>query len=152
MRVLVQRVSRGAVRVGRRETGRIGQGLLLLVGFGREDEGESGDNVRRMAEKIVHLRLFEDETGRMNRSVLEVGGGILAVPQFTLYADVSRGRRPSFTDAAAPEKAGAFFDEFTDQLRAQGVFTATGEFGAHMDVELVNQGPVTLLLRSEPTR
>lgn len=151
MRVLVQRVSRGEVRVRDAEpsgervrlAGRIGPGYVLLVGFSHDD-GEP--EVRWMAEKVLGLRLFGDDEGKMNRSLGDVGGGLLVVSQFTLYGDAARGRRPSFIDAARPEVAIPLYERFVALLRASGLHVATGEFGASMEVELVNDGPVTLWL------
>ena len=143
MRVLLQRVSRAEVRVDGRVTGRIGRGFLLLVGLTHAD-GE--EQVAWMAEKVVSLRLFGDDEGKMNRGLGEVGGGLLVVSQFTLYGDARKGRRPSFIDAARPEHAIPLYERFLELLRATGVPVETGEFGAMMDVELVNDGPVTLWL------
>jgi D-tyrosyl-tRNA(Tyr) deacylase len=146
MRAVVQRVSRAEVRVEGRLVGGIGRGLLVLVGVAREDTSEAG---KVLAEKIAHLRIFDDEQGRMNRSLLEAGGAVLCVSQFTLYGDCRKGRRPSYDRAAPPEAARALYDSFVESLRALGVQVETGEFRAMMDVELVNDGPVTLLLDSE---
>jgi D-tyrosyl-tRNA(Tyr) deacylase len=143
MRVLVQRVSRAEVRVGERVTGRVGRGLVLLVGFTHTD-GE--DQVRWMTEKVTGIRVFPDESDKMNRSISEVQGSLLVVSQFTLYGDAVKGRRPSFVDAARPEVAIPLYERFIALLRESGVTTETGEFGASMDVELVNEGPVTLWL------
>ena len=143
MRVLVQRVSRAEVRIGDRVSGRIGLGFLLLVGFSHTD-GEA--QLTWMADKVVGLRLFADDEDKMNRSVAEVGGSLLVVSQFTLYGDAVKGRRPSFIDAARPEAAIPLYERFVALLRERGVPTETGEFGAMMDVELVNDGPVTLWL------
>ena len=144
MRVVLQRVSRAEVRVAGRVTGRIGPGFLLLVGLRREDDEET---LRWMAEKILSLRLFPDEAGKMNRGLDDVDGGLLVVSQFTLYGDTRKGRRPSFIDAAPPEVAIPLYERFVALLRerAPGV-VETGEFGAMMDVDLVNDGPVTLIL------
>lgn len=143
MRVLLQRVSRAEVRVGQRVTGHIGRGYLLLVGFTHAD---GDDALRWMAEKVVGLRLFADADDKMNLALGDVGGALLVVSQFTLYGDAEKGRRPSFLDAARPEAAIALYDRFISLLRERGVEVATGEFGAMMDVELVNDGPVTLWL------
>ncbi|MDH5589502.1 MAG: D-aminoacyl-tRNA deacylase [Gemmatimonadota bacterium] len=150
MRVVLQRVSTARVVVEGRTAGEIGAGHLLLVGF-RDDDGP--DELRWMADKILGLRVFPDEEGKMNRSVEDVGGDLLVVSQFTLYGDVRKGRRPSFVDAAPPERAVPLYESFVGMLResAPGA-VETGEFGAVMDVELVNQGPVTLLLEREPVR
>ncbi|MGH7504609.1 MAG: D-aminoacyl-tRNA deacylase [Longimicrobiales bacterium] len=144
MRVVLQRVSRAEVRVGGRVTGRIGRGFLLLVGLHREDDDGA---LRWMADKVVSLRLFADDDGKMNRGLEDVGGGLLVVSQFTLYGDTRKGRRPSFIEAAAPDIAIPLYGRFVELLRecAPGA-VETGEFGAMMDVELVNDGPVTLLL------
>ena len=143
MRVLLQRVSRAEVRVGERVVGRIGVGFLLLVGFTHSD-GE--DQLGWMAEKVAGLRVFPDDDDKMNRSIAEANGGVLVVSQFTLYGDAVKGRRPSFVDAARPEAASPLFDRFVSLLRARGLSVETGEFGASMAVELVNDGPVTLWL------
>ncbi len=126
--------------------GAIGPGLLVLLGIGHED---SSDEARFLADKIVHLRIFSDAKGKFNLSALEVGGGVLVVSQFTLFADTRRGRRPSFTSAASPENAAPLVERFMDEIRAAGLVVAGGRFGAHMEVELVNDGPVTILLDSE---
>ena len=144
MRVVVQRVSRAEVRIGDRVTGSIGLGFLLLVGFKSDD---NVDVLAWMADKIVGLRLFSDAEEKMNLSLDEVGGGLLVVSQFTLYGDARKGRRPSFIDAAPPPIAIPLYERFVELLRARTTGTVqTGEFGAMMDVELVNAGPVTLLL------
>jgi D-tyrosyl-tRNA(Tyr) deacylase len=146
MRAVVQRVSRAEVRVEGRTVGAIGRGLLVLVGIARDDTPEAG---KVLAEKTANLRIFDDEQGRMNRSLLEAGGGVLCVSQFTLYGDCRKGRRPSYDRAASPEAARALYESFVESLRALGVQVETGEFRAMMDVELVNDGPVTLLLDTE---
>jgi len=143
MRVVIQRVREARVTVDGEVVGQIGPGLLLLVGIGRGDTEEA---LRWVAEKIINLRIFEDEDGRMNLSLREVGGEILAVSQFTLYGDVRKGRRPNFTGAAPPEEAEPLFNRFVQLLRESGAKVETGRFRAHMLVELVNDGPVTLLL------
>lgn len=143
MRVLVQRVARAEVRVDERVLGRIGRGFLLLVGFTHSD---GDDQVVWMADKIVGLRLFPDDDDKMNRSIGDVGGSLLVVSQFTLYGDAVKGRRPSFIDAARPEHAIPLYEKFVATLRSRGVPTETGEFGAAMQVDLVNDGPVTLWL------
>ncbi|MEJ2311911.1 MAG: D-aminoacyl-tRNA deacylase [Gemmatimonadales bacterium] len=143
MRIVAQRVSRASVRVSGETIGSIGAGLLALVAFGAED----GDaELAWMARKLVGLRVFRDDARKMNRSVREVGGSLLVVSQFTLYGDTSRGMRPSFTEAASPERAEELYELFLDALRAQGVPVQSGRFAAMMDVELVNDGPVTLIL------
>ena len=143
MRVLLQRVSRAEVRVDGRVTGRIEAGLLLLVGITHSDGSEQ---LAWMADKVVGLRVFGDAEGKMNLSVADVGGAVLVVSQFTLYGDSAKGRRPSFIDAARPEQAMPLYEQFITSLRDRGLTVATGEFGAMMDVELVNDGPVTLWL------
>ncbi|MFW6193023.1 MAG: D-aminoacyl-tRNA deacylase [Gemmatimonadota bacterium] len=143
MRTVVQRVSRAAVRADGETVGSIGEGLLVLAGFG-PDDGE--EELAWMAEKLAGLRVFPDEDGRMDRGLEEVGGSLLVVPQFTLYGDVSRGRRPSFTAAAGPEKAERLHERFLELCRGTGIPVESGEFGAMMDVELVNDGPVTLVV------
>ena len=143
MRVLLQRVSRAEVRVGDRVTGRIARGFLLLVGVTHTD-GE--EQLAWMAEKVAGLRLFGDAEGKMNLALADVSGAVLVVSQFTLYGDAQKGRRPSFIDAARPEVAEPLYEKFVALLRAQGLAVETGEFGAMMDVELVNDGPVTLWL------
>jgi D-tyrosyl-tRNA(Tyr) deacylase len=148
MRAVVQRVTRAEVRVDGRVVGLIGHGLLVLVGIGKQDTAESG---KALAEKVVNLRVFDDEQGRMNRSVLETGGAVLCVSQFTLYGDCRKGRRPSYDRAASPEAARSLYESFLASLRDLGVSVETGEFQAMMDVELVNDGPVTLLLDTEKT-
>jgi D-tyrosyl-tRNA(Tyr) deacylase len=148
MRIVLQRVNRAAVHVDGRPVGAIERGLLLLVGIGAEDEADGGAALEPMARKVLGLRIFADAEHRMNRSVEEVGGALLAVSQFTLHADCRKGRRPSFTDAAPPEVARALFDRFVGLLRAGGLTVETGEFGAMMDVSLVNAGPVTIWLDS----
>jgi len=145
VRVVVQRVSRARVRVGGETVGEIGSGLLLLVGVGRGDDER---DAAWMAEKVSGLRIFENEPGKMNLSVVEVGGGILSVSQFTLYGDCRKGRRPSFVDAAPPDAARELYETFNDLLRAKGLKVETGVFGAMMEVELVNDGPVTLIVDS----
>ena len=143
MRILLQRVSRAEVRVDGRAIGRVGRGYLLLVGVTHSD---SDAQAEWMADKIAGLRLFGDAEGKMNLSLGDVGGAVLAVSQFTLYGDAVKGRRPSFVDAARPEHARPLYERFVDLLRARGLTVETGEFGAMMEVELVNDGPVTLWL------
>ncbi len=147
MRVLVQRVREASVKVEGRVTGAIGPGLLALVGIGLGDGEPEFD---WMVQKLAGLRIFEDAEGKMNLSVEEVGGAVLAVSQFTLYADCRKGRRPSFTDAAPPEAGRAGFEAFVTRLRARGLPVGTGVFQAHMQVALVNDGPVTIMLESPP--
>ncbi|CAN5699319.1 MAG: D-aminoacyl-tRNA deacylase [Gemmatimonadota bacterium] len=143
MRVVLQRVSRARVSVEDRLTGEIGRGLLLLVGLTGSDSEET---LRWMAEKVVGLRIFPDEEGKMNRSLEEAEGALLVVSQFTLYGDARKGRRPSFVEAAPPEVAIPLYERFLELLRETGRPVAAGEFGAMMQVELVNDGPVTLIL------
>ncbi len=150
MRAVVQRVERAEVRVEDRVVGRIGRGLLVLVGIAANDTRQLAE---ALAEKIVHLRIFDDPARRMNRSLLETGGSVLAVSQFTLYGDCRKGRRPSFDRAAPPEVARSLYEAFVESLRAllrgTDAKVETGQFQAMMEVESVNDGPVTLLLDSE---
>lgn len=141
MRIVLQRVTQGRVLVDGGTVSEIGPGLVILLGIG-QDDGE--DQARYLAGKIANLRIFEDDAGKMNRSVLDVGGGAIVISQFTLYADTRKGRRPSFTDAAPPEVASPLVQRFADLLEEQGVPTQTGVFGAHMLVDLSNDGPVTI--------
>ncbi|OGU35340.1 MAG: D-tyrosyl-tRNA(Tyr) deacylase [Gemmatimonadetes bacterium RIFCSPLOWO2_12_FULL_68_9] len=143
MRAVVQRVSRASVTVEGRVTGSIGRGLLVLVGFAPDDVP---DRVEWMADKVAGLRVFADHEGKMNRDLAAVGGAVLVVSQFTLYGDASKGRRPSFIGAASPDVAIPLYEAFIAALRGRGIPVETGEFGAMMDVELVNDGPVTLIL------
>ena len=145
MRCVVQRVSRASVAVDGEVIGEIGQGLMVLIGVHQDDTAQ---DVRYMAEKIPHLRIFEDDQGKMNRSVLDIGGGLLAVSQFTLYGDARKGRRPDFITAAKPEHANALYEQLVDAWRQTGLTVATGRFRAEMAVELINDGPVTILLDS----
>ena len=145
MRAVIQRVSEARVTVGAEIVGQIGAGLCILLGVGKEDK-ES--NAAMLADKIKNLRIFEDDQGKMNRSVTDVGGELLVVSQFTLYGDCRKGNRPSFSDAAPPADAERLYRYFTQCLRDSGLGVATGEFQAHMKVELTNDGPVTILLDS----
>ena len=145
MRAVVQRVSRAQVAVNGEITGEIGLGLLVLLGVGRDDT--EADAIY-LSEKIAGLRILEDDQGKMNRSVQDAGGSVLAVSQFTLYGDVRRGNRPSFDAAAPPEKARQLYEFFVEQIRAAGLRCETGRFQERMKVELVNEGPVTILLDS----
>lgn len=145
MRVCVQRVRQASVTVQRELVGEIGRGMLVLVGIGQQDGREQ---VEQMVEKLVGLRIFEDDQGKMNRSLSEVHGEMLVVSQFTLWGDCRKGRRPSFTSAAPPELAEPLYELFVEQVAGQGIRVATGQFAAQMDVALVNDGPVTLLLES----
>ena len=146
MRALLQRVSHASVTVDKQVVGQIAQGLLILLGVGHGD-GEA--QIRTMTEKIVHLRIFEDDAGKMNRSLLDIGGQALVVSQFTLYADARKGRRPGYTDAAPPALAEPLVERFKDAITSYGVKVAGGVFGAYMQVELLNDGPVTIWLDSE---
>ena len=146
MRAVVQRVTRARVTVDARVAGEISNGMVVLLGVGRQDTAESA---AYLAEKIANLRIFPDEAGKMNRSLVETGGSALVVSQFTLYGDTRGGRRPSYTQAAPPEEANRLYEEFVRALCAYGIRVETGVFQAHMEVELVNDGPVTLLLDSE---
>jgi D-aminoacyl-tRNA deacylase len=146
MRAVVQRVSRASATVDGRTTGEIGPGLMVLVAVGKEDTVATAS---AMAEKVANLRIFGDEAGKMNRSLLDTGGAALAISQFTLYGDARGQRRPSFIQAAPPELGKALYEEFVRAFRALGVRVETGVFQAHMSVELVNDGPVTILLDSD---
>ena len=146
MRAVLQRLTRARVLVDGNVSGEIGPGLVVLIAVGRDDVAMTAAS---MAEKIVNLRIFSDEQGKMNRSVLDIGGGILAVSQFTLYGDARGQRRPSFIQAASPELGKTLYQEFVVALRAQGVRVETGVFQAHMSLELANDGPVTILLDSD---
>lgn len=143
MRILLQRVSRARVMVDGETIAQIGPGLVLLVGVAPHDQQ---DQARYLADKIAHLRIFEDQDGKMNRSILDVGGEAIVVSQFTLFADTRKGRRPSFTDAAKPQIAEPLVEQFAAFLTELGVPTQNGEFGAHMLVEIANDGPVTIIL------
>jgi D-tyrosyl-tRNA(Tyr) deacylase len=145
MRAVIQRVSRAKVTIDESACGEIGQGLLVLLGVGHED---SEADATYLADKIAGLRIFEDEDGKMNRNVQEVGGSVLAVSQFTLYGDVRRGKRPSFDAAAPSEPARRLYELFVERIRAAGLRCETGRFQEMMRVELVNEGPVTILLDS----
>ncbi len=143
MRTLIQRVSKASVTVDGKVISQIGNGLLILLGVGH---GDGEEQARFLAEKVANLRIFEDEQGQMNLSVLDVKGEAIVVSQFTLYADARKGRRPSFTDAALPEVAEPLVNRFVELLKNHGVPTQTGKFGEHMDVEIHNNGPVTIWL------
>jgi len=145
MRAVVQRVSRAQVTVNAEVVGKIGRGLLVLLGVAREDTEKDADY---LADKIGGLRIFEDENGKMNLDVGAIDGAVLVVSQFTLYGDVRRGKRPSFDDAAAPERARQLYEYFVERIRAAGLGCQTGRFQEMMQVELVNDGPVTILLDS----
>ena len=146
MKVVLQRTTQAAVTVNQEVTGSISHGYMLLVGITHEDTMKDVDYCAR---KVAEIRLFEDEEGKMNRSIHEVGGQILSVSQFTLYADTKKGRRPSFVNAARPDIAKPLWDAFNDALRANGLHVETGIFGADMDVALVNDGPVTIIIESK---
>ena len=145
MRVVIQRVSEASVTVDRQTVGAIGQGLMVLLGVAK---GDTSQEAKFLAEKTAGLRIFEDDAGKMNRSVEEIGGSLLVVSQFTLLGDCRKGRRPGFTGAAPPELADQLYEEFVAALRSRGVNVATGVFRADMQVALVNDGPVTMLLDS----
>jgi D-tyrosyl-tRNA(Tyr) deacylase len=145
VRAVVQRVSRGEVRVDGRATGAVGRGFVVLLGVARED---SEEDARAMADKVAALRVFEDAAGKMNLALAEIGGGVLVVSQFTLLGDARKGNRPSFVEAAPPERANALYERFCAALREKGLAVGTGVFRATMEVELVNDGPVTILLDS----
>lgn len=145
MRAVVQRVKEARVKIEGKTVGQIGPGLLVLLGVG---EGDSEKDAEFLAEKIVNLRIMNDPQGKMNLSVKDVGGKILVVSQFTLYGDTSKGRRPSFVKAAKPGKAKKLYKKFTQEIKASGLKVETGKFGALMQVELINDGPVTLILES----
>ena len=145
MRLVLQRVSSGKVSVDGNIIASIGHGLVILLGIA---PGDGETQARFLAEKVAHLRIFEDEAGKMNRSLLDSGGEAIVVSQFTLYADTRKGRRPSFTDAALPDTARPLVERFAALLREMGVPTQTGEFGAHMSVEIANDGPVTIILEA----
>lgn len=145
MRAVLQRVSRASVTVEGREVGSIGPGLLALLGVHKDD---TDADVEWMVQKVPHLRIFDDEAGKMNRSLVDCGGSLLVVSQFTLYGDAAKGRRPSFMDAMAPEPAATMIENLVAKLRATGLTVSTGQFRATMEVSLVNIGPVTLVLES----
>ena len=146
MRAVVQRVRASKVEVGHEVIGESGPGLLVLLGVSRSDEEKDADF---LSDKVVHLRIFEDDEGKMNRSLVETGGEIMVVSQFTLLGDCRKGRRPSFVKAAPPERAKELYEYFVNQLRLKGITVATGRFQAKMDVSLTNDGPVTLILESK---
>ncbi|MFQ7520092.1 D-aminoacyl-tRNA deacylase [uncultured Intestinibacter sp.] len=146
MRAVVQRVASSRVTVDERVTGEVKKGLLVLLGVTHDDTSKDVDY---MVDKVTNLRIFEDENDKMNLSLKDIGGEVMAVSQFTLYGDARKGRRPSFSDAARPDVANPLYEEFVEKLRAQGITVGTGVFGAHMMVELTNDGPVTILLESK---
>ena len=143
MRTVIQRVSEASVSVDGHTIGQIGAGLCILLGIGKDDNSKTA---AALADKVTNLRIFDDEFGKMNRSVLDCGGAILVVSQFTLYANCRKGNRPSFTDAAPPALAQDLYQEFANRLRAAGLSVATGQFQGHMKVTLANDGPVTLVV------
>lgn len=149
MRALVQRVSRASVSVGGAVIGEIGAGLTILLGV---RQGDTDENAAWLAEKVAHLRIFDDEAGRFDRSLRDIQGAALVVPQFTLYGDARRGRRPSFSDAALPQEAEPLYERFCHHLRQQGIPVELGSFGAHMLVEIHNDGPVTIWLDTDVSR
>jgi D-aminoacyl-tRNA deacylase len=143
MRLLIQRVSRAEVRVEEKTVGRIERGFLVLCGFRKNDKAES---LRKLAEKCVNLRVFEDKDGKMNLSLLEIGGELLVVSQFTLYADCRKGRRPGFDSSMPPQEAESFYNNLITEFKKSGLKVESGLFGAKMQIELVNHGPVTIML------
>ena len=145
MRAVVQRVKQSSVKAGNEVVGQIGRGLLVLLGVARDDTIKDADY---LVNKIINLRIFEDQDGKMNRSLLETGGELLAVSQFTLLADCRKGRRPSFVEAADPQKATDLYEKFVDRVRENGVKVQTGRFRAMMEVALINDGPVTVIIES----
>jgi D-tyrosyl-tRNA(Tyr) deacylase len=152
MRVVLQRVKRASVTVyesgaAGRVSGRIDRGLVLLVGF---RSGDGAESAAKLAKKILELRIFEDDAGKMNRSITDIGGGLLVVSQFTLYGNTRKGRRPSFTGAMPPDEAEAMYRRFVELLKSSELTVATGVFGAKMEVEIINDGPVTFILEDEP--
>ena len=146
MKAVIQRVTNAKVTVGKTLIGEIGQGLAVLLGIDRQDSREQADY---LVEKIIHLRIFEDEAGKMNRSLADINGSLLIISQFTLMGDVRKGRRPSFTKAAPPVEAKALYEYFIEKAQQTGIYTQSGQFQAMMDVSLVNSGPVTLILDTE---
>ena len=146
MKALLQRVSRASVSIASEEVGRIGEGLVVFVGVA---DGDTTNDAQYLVQKIINLRIFSDEDGKFNRSALDIEGELLLVSQFTLMADTRKGRRPSFVEAASPDKAGELFDEFVKQADATGLKIATGRFQQHMQVEIHNDGPVTIMLNSK---
>ena len=146
MRILVQRVTSSSVSVNDKIVGKSGKGLLLLVGF---TQGDSSKEIDYMVDKVINLRIFDDENGVMNKSLLDIGGSILSISQFTLYADASKGRRPSYVKALGGDKSSSLYDEFNQKLKKSGVEVETGIFGEDMKVLLINDGPVTIILEKE---
>lgn len=148
MRAVVQRVSKSKVKVEDKTVGEIGKGLLVLLGVGKEDTKE---DIEYLTQKILNLRIFEDENGKMNLSLLDIEGELLVISQFTLYGDVRKGRRPSFTDSASPDEAEKMYKQFINKCKNESINVEEGIFGADMDVSLINDGPVTILLDSKKT-
>jgi D-tyrosyl-tRNA(Tyr) deacylase len=146
MKAVIQRVNNASVSVHGEKIGEIGKGLVVLLGVTHEDTLE---DVKYLANKIIHLRIFEDEDHKMNRSLIDIGGSILSISQFTLYGDTRKGRRPSFTSAAKPDEALSHYEQFNQLLKDEGVHVETGKFGEMMDVQLINSGPVTLIIDSK---
>lgn len=146
MRAVIQRISKASVEISGEVVGEVATGLLVLLAVARDDERSDADYA---VDKIINLRIFPDDEGKMNRSLLDIGGAVLVVSQFTLYGDVRRGRRPSYSDAAEPKKANELYDYFVERVRSFGVKTETGVFQAMMKVSLVNEGPVTILVDSQ---
>ncbi|MDM8526455.1 D-aminoacyl-tRNA deacylase [Desulfococcaceae bacterium HSG8] len=146
MRAVIQRVKESSVSTDNRIIGKIGRGLMVLLGVAKEDTGKDAEY---LAGKIVNLRIFEDENGKLNRSLLETGGEMLVVSQFTLLGDCRKGRRPSFINAAGPDKGNELYEYFVEQVKQKGVSVQTGQFRAMMDVSLINEGPVTLIAESK---
>lgn len=145
MKVVAQLAKEASVTVRKKVIGKIGKGFMLLVGITHEDTEADLDYI---VNKLIHLRVFEDADGKMNESLLQIGGEVLSISQFTLYADTRKGRRPSFTDAAKPDIAIKLYEQFNQKLIEAGIHVETGEFGAHMDVQLINEGPITIILDS----
>lgn len=145
MKVVAQLAKEASVTVRKEVIGKIGKGFMLLVGITHEDTEADLDYI---VNKLIHLRVFEDADGKMNESLLQIGGEVLSISQFTLYADTRKGRRPSFTDAAKPDIAIKLYEQFNQKLIEAGIHVETGEFGAHMDVQLINEGPITIILDS----
>ena len=143
MKVLVQRCQKAKVSVDNKVIGQIGQGLMLLVGFTQND---NSSNIDYLVDKVINLRIFDDESGVMNKSLLDVGGSILSISQFTLYADASKGRRPSYINALSGDLATKLYDEFNNKLKNKGINVETGIFGAEMKVDFINDGPITIML------
>src|SRR5699024_4937703 len=146
MKLVIQRTNKASVTIDNTIVGQIEDGLVVLVGI---TENDTTEDVQAMVHKLIHLRIFEDEAGKLNKSLMDISGSILSISQFTLYADVRKGRRPSFVKAAHPDKATALYEQFNQHLSDEGVHVETGEFGAMMDVALVNQGPVTIILETK---